>query len=229
MTKLRLHRQTELPAEFNEKSYREASGLPTIWIGSGDITVEYAVSAPYFVDGEVDVPLDETTYHLRRQVCRAWVRHDGRSVGGVNLSRFTIPTFMTNEEFLDVMDRESSETHRLSCALAHEFDSVSEEVGDYGDIIELNRVWLSPVPEVAGASGEILESLIAAVFPDFSLIVLKAYPLEYEGNLPDGSPMRPAFERRQAALMRLYGKTLGVTRMSGRYGDEGWMCRFKKF
>ena len=66
------------------------------------------------------------------------------------------------------------------------------------------------------------------VCPEFSLIVLKAYPLEYEGSLPDDSPMRPAFERRQAALMRLYRKTLGVAPMSGKYGDEGWMFRFNR-
>ena len=226
MTGLRLRRQSELPTEYGERAYRSASALPIIPIGEDGLTVEYAVSSPAFVAPEADVPLDEVRYHLRQQHCRGWVRYEGEAVGGVDLYRFIVPTFMTNEEFIDVMDSDSSETHRLSCALADELESVSEDAGDYGDIVELRRIWLSPIPSVAGKSKEIVNGLIGAFCPDFSLIALKAYPLEYEGNLPDDSPLVPAFKRRQAALMRHYARELGVAPMSGRYGREGWMFRF---
>jgi hypothetical protein len=55
-------------------------------------------------------------------------------------------------------------------------------------------------------------------------IVLKAFPLEYEGNANEEN--RAAFERRRRALVRLYKMRLGCEPVSDPSLDqEGWMLK----
>ena len=56
-----------------------------------------------------------------------------------------------------------------------------------------------------------------------AVIVLKAFPLEYEGTTT--AENERAFEHRRLALMRLYSKRLGVTPLSGSAEADGWMYR----
>ena len=94
---------------------------------------------------------------------------------------------------------------------------------------EINRVWIKPTSSIVGRSSDIVHALIGAFCPDFSTIVLKAYPLEYEqyreGSI--GPALRASFKRRQLAMMRLYTRTYGVHAMDGARGTEGWMFRHR--
>jgi hypothetical protein len=59
---------------------------------------------------------------------------------------------------------------------------------------------------------------------DMAAIVLKAFPLEYEGNATKEN--RAAFERRQRALVRLYRSRLGFKPASdSSLAREGWMLK----
>jgi hypothetical protein len=54
--------------------------------------------------------------------------------------------------------------------------------------------------------------------------VLKAFPLEYEGNVTPEN--RLAFERRQRALIRLYQRRIRFEPMPhNELAKEGWMIR----
>ena len=56
-------------------------------------------------------------------------------------------------------------------------------------------------------------------------MVLKAFPLEYEGNVPKGSELEIAFKRRVRAMIRYYQRIFGVRPFDGEYGDAGWLWR----
>ncbi len=53
------------------------------------------------------------------------------------------------------------------------------------------------------------------------MIVLKAFPLEFEGVGPAASGKR--VKRRTGALVRLYERRLGMTVLPGKDGRAGWM------
>jgi hypothetical protein len=58
-------------------------------------------------------------------------------------------------------------------------------------------------------------------------MVLKAFPLEYEGRVNDET--RPAFSRRQQALSRLYRRRLNAEPVPHEeLAQAGWMFRFFK-
>jgi hypothetical protein len=52
-------------------------------------------------------------------------------------------------------------------------------------------------------------------------MILKAFPLEYEGNVT--ATNEAAFKRRQAALIRYYTSTLDMLPFPGTTGADGWM------
>lgn len=225
MTTKRLQRQTEVPSPFRAEDYERAARLPTIQLGP-DVRVEYSLGAPEPV-GLYDVPLDDLLSVIRRQSCDAWIFSGADIVGGVQLMRYSIPAFMDAEEVLYIMDMDEQEESDLACALEAEFGDIGEEIGAYGDIVEIRRIWMRPISSLAGRSSDAVNALIGAFCPDFALIVLKAFPLEYEYtfNTPEESRADCAFNRRRAAMMRLYAKTYGVQPMRGSHGEQGWMYR----
>jgi hypothetical protein len=54
-----------------------------------------------------------------------------------------------------------------------------------------------------------------------SIIVLKAFPLEHEGNITDAN--RGAFLHRQRAMIRHYQHRLNARPLGRKLGKEGWM------
>ena len=59
----------------------------------------------------------------------------------------------------------------------------------------------------------------------FSVLVLKAFPLEYEDAVREGSPFERGFASRRRAVQRLFARVLRVHPLPGDYGAEGWMWR----
>jgi hypothetical protein len=59
----------------------------------------------------------------------------------------------------------------------------------------------------------------------FSVMVMKAFPSEYEGEVEEGSPLERGFAARQKATERLHTRALGVRPLPGAYVADGWMWR----
>lgn len=61
-----------------------------------------------------------------------------------------------------------------------------------------------------------------------AILVLKAFPLEYEGysvrGEEDGVDYEVAFRRRRRALMRMFARS-GFEQFPGDAGQDGWMLR----
>lgn len=232
MTTMRTPKHREVPPPFRDQDYHEAAKLPQLYIDD-ELIVEYAISAPCTV-GDVEPELDDVAYSLRKQTCTAWVFLNGASVGGVILKRYTLPDSIENEEFIYLMDLDEAAEHELSIALTSQFEELGTDVAPYGDILEINRIWLASLPQTAGKSPRIIKALASAFCPQFSLLVLKAFPLEYEaafgtpGAIEEQGPAdEAAFRRRQLAMMRYYERQFGVRPMPNAYGEEGWMFRLR--
>jgi hypothetical protein len=232
MTTMRTPKHREVPPPFRDQDYHEAAKLPQLHIDD-ELIVEYAVSAPCTM-GDVEPELDEVGHSLRKQTCTAWVFLKGVSVGGVILKRYMLPMGIDNEEFIYLMDLDEAAEHELSIALTSQFEDLGADVAACGDILEINRIWLASLPQTAGKSPTIVKALASAFCPQFSVLVLKAFPLEYEGALgttgaieEPGQADEAAFRRRQLAMMRYYARQFGVRQMLSVHGDKGWMFRLR--
>jgi hypothetical protein len=94
------------------------------------------------------------------------------------------------------------------------------EITELGTVLELERAWVAPTD----ASRERFQAACDALLklaPKRALLLLKAYPLEYEGRVTAENAGAQA--RRQRALIRLYRQSMGAEPLPAPAGDEGWM------
>jgi hypothetical protein len=74
------------------------------------------------------------------------------------------------------------------------------------------------------AAWQIIDALLRRIRRGMAVMVLKAFPLDYEGEVT--AENRLAFERRQRALNRLYQRRIGFEPVPHKaLADEGWMLR----
>ena len=93
----------------------------------------------------------------------------------------------------------------------------------YGPLLEFRLAWMLRSAARESIWAKAAERLITAHSSFcFSALLLKAFPLEYEGRVSE-APV--AFELRQRAMMRLYRRVLDVRPLPGWAGREGWMWR----
>ena len=102
---------------------------------------------------------------------------------------------------------------------------------NYGTVVRFERLAIkstSRSPDVWSLISELIGREFAR---RGSLLMLKAFPLEYEGRASADSPaaIRKRFRRRCIAMRRYYAHRLGMSAVPGPYGEEGWMWRALKF
>jgi hypothetical protein len=86
-----------------------------------------------------------------------------------------------------VMDVDEEFEARLSGALCAQFDNLIDEITLAGPILEFRSAWIVP----RFANGDLFRlaahTLIEKFSPHYSILVMKAFPLEYEDEVPKGS------------------------------------------
>lgn len=120
-------------------------------------------------------------------------------------------------------DAESNELNDIACTIAQawDVDEFQYDVCDCGNPVVLTHVWVSPAhPHTPWQT--IVEDVVERITPKYSVLLLKAFPLEYCG---EGT--QKTFKRRHAAMKRHYSRRLGVSSIPGKIGDSGWMYRFR--
>ena len=95
-----------------------------------------------------------------------------------------------------------------------------DDVIAYGSILELDRAWISPLHSGDDRFSRALKALMQT-FSGWSILVLKAFPIEYGGLVDPAN--QAAFRLRSRALMRHYSRILGVAAFPGDAGRNGWM------
>jgi hypothetical protein len=122
-----------------------------------------------------------------------------------------------------VMDCDDEYEATLSGVLCKQFGNLIDEITPIGPILDFRRAWIMP----RFAHGDLFRLAARALAEklDYSIMVLKAFPLEYEGKALEGSDLEIAFKRRVRAMIRYYQRIFGVRPFDGEDGDTGWLWR----
>lgn len=145
---------------------------------------------------------------------------NGQHAGSFEIVETRIRTFTSRHDFFIEMDGFSSQTAHLAEVLIEHWEEPTE-ISDYGDIVELRRVWMAPTLSNKGRLAASMNALLEHQFVQRSLLILKGFPLEYEGRTTDANSS--AFVHRQRAMLRHYSRAFGVAPLPGAYGEAGWM------
>lgn len=133
--------------------------------------------------------------------------------------------------YLNGTDLLSQSSANMGAAVLHGWKAAERESGEsplnYGTIAVFERLGISgATASQSVAIWQLIDDLIGREFrsyrgkrPRASVIVMKAFPLEYEGKVTKQNHM--AFVRRQAAMMRHYHRRMGAKPFDG--GEPGWM------
>ncbi|CDL01343.1 protein of unknown function [Magnetospirillum gryphiswaldense MSR-1 v2] len=136
---------------------------------------------------------------VRTRELFCWICQGRNRIGYVHFTECYIAPETLNDEFLEDMDIPSA----ASFAVAETICSCwfVDEIADVGSVIELRRVWMEPSQARDGLWARVANHFINTLFSaDAALLVLKAFPLEYEGEVTPA--VARAFELRRKAMRR---------------------------
>jgi hypothetical protein len=164
---------------------------------------------------------------VRRRVLFCWVTLQSRRVAALQFFEYDPVAWVTNGRLFDTMDSQSQIESDLAAVLCHAWDSFAYEVTSYGNLVDFRMAWAAPLSP-PGLWAAAAEELIAHEIPNYSLLTMKAFPLEYEGRVAGRGGSRIGFKSRQQAMVKYYQRLFGVQRFPGRDGKDGWLFRINQ-
>ena len=149
---------------------------------------------------------------------------NGERVGTIQLHEWHPGLLVPNDDFFWAMDERDDETCAVAKVLIEAWDI--QELIEAGPILEFSSLWMHPDHSKGSVWAPALEALIRRRYRNrFSVMVLKAFPIEYSGAVPGGSPLEKGFVSRSRAMQRLHARVIGAASLPGELGDCGWMWR----
>ena len=119
-------------------------------------------------------------------------------------------------DLIDECDAVSSGALEMAVFVTSNWDEFEHPL-DYGTIVVFNRLVITRETD---AVWHAISDAIDIEFGKASIMVLKPFPLEWEGDLTEENEER--FIHRQAAMMRCYRRRLGVETIDGDPGEWMW-------
>jgi hypothetical protein len=157
----------------------------------------------------------------RQLLC--WVMRRGERIGALDFREWHIDSLADESTFLENMDRHTSANAAVSEVPYASWDF--SELLDRGAVVEFRRSRMN----VASSTGKIgsiaANTVIDHFYSKSGMIILKAFPLEYEGCVGQDQGTHPWLDRRRSAMMRYYQRVLRVRPLPGTLGLSGWMWR----
>lgn len=216
----RLRRGSEPPEEIRAGGQfaQKRTRTPTIHAGgrgSDALRFEYQTGPKFLVDGD-------GTITSRRLF--GWLYRADERIGAIGFDEWHPLPGLDGDHFVWGMDEYSQASHSLSIVLADAWEM--DELSESGPVLEFSLLWMRPDHARGSVWAPMAEALIRRRYEGrFSVLVLKAFPLEYEAAVPEGSPLERSFASRQRAMQRLFTRVLRVHPLPGDDGAEGWMWR----
>ncbi len=155
----------------------------------------------------------------------AWVSREGVQVAALEFHEFEVQPWVDNQELLLSFDDEASLAGQLAELMVEGWEWPATDVMGYGNVVELRYVWTAYSAAAAGMWATVANMLVDDQFPEYALMALKAFPLEYEGSAAEGSRAHVGLRRRQLAMLRHYHKLLGVKPFPSRQQASFWMFK----
>lgn len=209
-----LRRTDELP-RFAEAEVHARRRYPrSLELGDTGLTLKWRDSRIQHVADNEDA--------IHRRTRFVWLHRDNRRVGAMEFATFDPTGCDDNDEFDLLMDADDGHEAEMAVALTTCWQDVILDLASFGPILEFRSAWLAR--EVA--YGRNFDLAANTMINDFgrhrSILIMKAFPLEYEGNA--SSPeISAALDHRQRAMVRYYRKIFGVAPLPGEYGRQGWL------
>ncbi len=156
---------------------------------------------------------------VRMREVYCWLFDSGEQAGALSIQEYAVEPFLSDGQFWEAMDGESSEANDLAELLIRHWEDVGYDLAPEGTFVLLDRLWVSPKHARSSQWVQIVQHLLEVEFHRRCILVLKAFPLEYEGR----GHRNPNMRRRQRAMVRLYKRKLGVSAFPGKAGRDGWL------
>lgn len=221
---VRIRRTADMPADIAQaegKIFDLAFPQRLMLKGAGEYRLYYRVN-PYH-----RVPGCETWGRHREVFC--WLCAGRERVGALIFEEWSVNPLINDQQFFDMTDSITSATHAFGIALLSSWPIRS--VTAHGAVLDFSRLWVRPDHARSSMWAAAVRQLVQLRYHRrYALMLLKPFPLEYERELPEGSPLYLGFTQRQAAMSRLYASVLGAQEMplGTRAARDGWMwCPLK--
>jgi hypothetical protein len=137
----------------------------------------------------------DTPDGVKRREVFGWIKAGQKRVGAIQLFEYDLAPAMDNDNFLDLMDAESSIECHLAEVLCASWDWFGDEVTDYGNLLDFRMAWMDRAFDCHGVWCAAASELIAREFPRYGLLTMKAFPLEYEGRVPSSLTRRSVWQK----------------------------------
>ncbi len=217
-----MHNRIQRSAQWADFMQEEASRGLTYGRVSGtkrsghDIVLKYRISRwESLSDGNGEVK-------LRELFC--WIHLDGKPVGALEMNEIDASD-VDSEDLVFVMDQIDHYAYEFATVIRRGWPELMD-ITSYGTILDFKRVWIEPAHSRSGLWVEAAKLLINSEFRRHAVMIMKAFPLEYEGK---GSPdYAAALASRQRAMVRHYGALFGVRPFPAKDGRNGWLWRFHR-
>jgi hypothetical protein len=131
------------------------------------------------------------------------------------------PPLTTLDEFFEEADYLSTPDAQMAKVLLENWDEADIPPFDFGTVVRFERLTIKATRH-SGYIWQLIRSIMEKEFANRgALLLLKPFPLEYEGCVTESN--RGAFMFRVAALQRLYAHRIDM--MPVPVDKEGWMWR----
>jgi hypothetical protein len=161
---------------------------------------------------------DESEVSYREAYCEITSKDD--FVGFIEFVEIRMK-WVDNEELFFELDAVSQAFADLATAICERWEDVFTEVGCFGPILVLDRVWVRPDYRNTSIWLRVANHLLDTIYDNRSFMILKPFPLEYEGKVEELNEF--AFEARTQAMRRYYSRVLGAKPLGESGHSAKWM------
>ena len=201
----RIKRASSLPSFASEEAKRRLKYPSGLKLKGTKTTLAYRVSDEVSV-GEEDGGEEYHDAVLRKELF-CWILLGRRRIGAMALNTYCFNGCAANEHILETMDLDEDFEAELAHVLCNAWDSVVSDASHMAPVLYFHMAWISP--EYAdGKLFAVAATRLIEIIEPHSILVMKAYPIEYQGKVPQGSPFTQAARSRQRAMIRYYRRIL---------------------
>lgn len=149
----------------------------------------------------------------------------GRPFGAMIFREARFLTFLDSSDLLMSFDDHSSEWHHASEVLFRHWsmDDLSVADQEWFHLVIFSALWVHPKAQQNAWRAPALHLIQRRYRSRAHLMLLKPFPLEYEGAGKARGAAERAQDRRTMAMVRLYNRSLGAQLLEDPDQDEPWM------
>lgn len=153
----------------------------------------------------------------------AFLLDEDQCIGALFVDRYDPRRWQGNDSFWQVMDASSGDEAALASTLCIAWEDIAEEVTWFGPILYFNSAWIDKRYAAQGLLRLAVRLITQTVWPNYSLAVTRAFPLESSSDVTSDPRVVLANSGRQRAMVRHYASLFEAHPFPGYSGQRGWL------